>query len=411
MSSKTKNQIKAFDKFCELKIGALFMKMGSGKTRVAVDLINYNEVDYCLYVTPYSTNANVTAELQKWGINCEYDVVGYETIQSSDKTFLDLLAKLKGKRNFIVADESIFIKNENTKRFRRLVQLRNLCEYALVLNGTPLTKNEWDLYNQMYFLSPKIIGMNREMFLNKFFTHIEYKRKGERKHDFYKFSEVNAGALKKMIEPYIFECDLEFGKEENNEYIEVVCDKSRYVEEKEKKLKEYLARGNSETIINMLNNLNVIGANAKEKNDDLCRYIKGKRVIVYCCFLSEIEYISSKVDCYVITGKTKQRKKVIEAFKNGNKPLLMTLGVGAFSLNLQFCNEIVYSSLNFDYGKIEQSKYRIKRMGQEHDIKYTYFLGDFGINKLILENLARKRTLERLVKENLIGGIEWIKYV
>ena len=88
----------------------------------------------------------------------------------------------------------------------------------------------------------------------------------------------------------------------------------------------------------------------------------------------------------------------------------MTYGVGSYSLNLQFCNEIVYSSINFDYAKLEQSKYRIKRIGQKQDIKYTYFLTDLGINKLILENIKRKMTLENLVKEKLEeSDIEWLK--
>ena len=411
MSSRTKNQDKAFEKFRELKVGALFMKMGSGKTRVAIDLVNYNQVDYCLYVTPYATKDNIVAELKRWKIDCPCDVVGYETIQSSSLVFLELLEKLKGKRNFIIADESIFIKNEKTKRFGRLLLLRNECEYALLLNGTPLTNNEWDLYNQMYFLSPKIIGMNREQFLNTFFTQINYKRKGEREHTFYKFSEINAEALNELISPYTFECDLVFDKNENEQTFEMWCDKSAYVEEKGRKLSEYLSKGDSETIINMLTKLSVIASNAKEKNDRVCEYIKGKRVIVYCNFISEVEYIASKVDCYVITGGTKHRRAIVEQFKNDNKPLLMTFGVGAFSLNMQFCNEIVYSSLNFDFGKIEQSKYRIKRIGQSNDIAYTYFLGDFGINKLILENLKRKQTLESLVKEKFKEGKEWVKYV
>ena len=90
----------------------------------------------------------------------------------------------------------------------------------------------------------------------------------------------------------------------------------------------------------------------------------------------------------------------------------MTYGVVSYSLNLQFCNEIVYSSINFDYAKLEQSKYRIKRIGQEQDIKYTYFLTNLGITKLILENLDKKMTLENLVKEKMMeGDLKWLKSI
>lgn len=404
------NQQLAFDKFSKLKVGALFMKMGVGKTKVAIDLVNYNDVDLLIYVCPYSTKDNIQKEIDKWGVNYEYILIGYETIQSSNKQYLDLLAKMEGKKCSIIADESVFIKNEETKRFNRLVNIRNKCKYALILNGTPITKNEWDIYNQMYFLSPLIINMNREQFLQTFFKKITYKKLHQKECSFYKFSEVNAEYLQKLIAPYIFECDLEFDKNETNDYRYIDCEKSKYVREKEAKLQEYMAYGKAQTIINMLTNLNVISANCPEKNDALVEYIKNKRVVVYCNFLSEVEYISKRVDCFVVTGRIKNRKEVERQFKENTKPLIMTLGVGSYSLNLQYCcNEIVYSSVTFDYGKIEQSKYRIKRIGQEQDIKYTYFLTTFGITNLILENLNKKKTLDNLIKEKLQGGEEWVK--
>jgi superfamily II DNA or RNA helicase len=404
------HQEKAFEKFSKLKVGALFMQMGTGKTRVAIELIDYNKCDLLIYVAPFSTLKNIENEFIKWELKTSYKLIGYETISSSDVKYLDLLKKLENKKCFIVADESIFIKNEETKRFKRLIQLRNKCEYALILNGTPITKNEWDIYNQMFFLSPLIINMNREQFLNTFFKKITYKKAKSNEKVFYKFSEVNANLLQGMIEPYIFKCELDFNKKEEENYIYINYEDNGYYEEKEKKLNEYIEKRTSDVIINMLTNLNVIASNYKKKNDKLIEYIKNKRLIVFCNYLDEIKYISDRVECYLITGETPRRDIIIDNFKNNNIPLLMTYGVGSYSLNLQFCNEIVYSSINFDYAKLEQSKYRIKRIGQKQDIKYTYFLTDLGINKLILENIKRKMTLENLVKEKLEeSDIEWLK--
>ena len=407
------NQLEAFDKFKKLKVGALFMKMGTGKTRIAIELVDYNKCDLLVYVAPFSTLKNIENEFIKWNLKTPYKLIGYETISSSDRQYLELLNQLKNKKVFIVADESIFIKNEETKRFKRLLEIRKHCEYALILNGTPLTKNEWDLYNQMEFLSPLILKMNREQFLNTFFKKITYRKKGHKENTFYKFSKVNAELLYKIVEPYIFKCDLEFNKSEENDYHYVNYEnEDDYYIEKEKKLNEYIENRKSETIVNMLTQLNVIASNYEAKNDELIDYIKNNQIIVFCGFIKEIEYISSKIDCYVIIGNTKKRNEIIESFKNDTKPLLMTYGVGSYSLNLQFCNEIVYSSINFDFAKMEQSKYRIKRIGQEKDIKYTYFLTDLGINKLILENLDKKMTLENLIKEKMMkGDIEWLKNI
>lgn len=389
------------------------MEMGTGKTRVAIELVDYNNCDLLIYVAPFSTLDNIEFELKKWKLKTPYILIGYETISMSDRKYLELLSEIEGKKCFIIADESIFIKNEETKRFNRLCHIRSKCEYALILNGTPITKNEWDLYNQMYFLSPMIINMSRNQFLNTFFKKITFKRKHERERTFYKLSEINAQTLYKIIEPYIFEAELEFTNKEDEFYKYIpYIEETTYYEEKEKKLDEYIETGNSEIIINMLIALSVIASNYNAKNDELIKYCKDKQLIVFCSYLKEVEYISSKMDCYVITGNTKNRSEIIEKFTNDNKPLVMTLGVGSYSLNLQFCNEIVYSSISFDYGKMEQSKYRIKRIGQEKDIKHTYFLTDLGINKLILENLGRKKTLENLVKEKMMeGGLEWLKNI
>ena len=404
------NQLLAFEKFSKLKIGALFMKMGTGKTRVAIELVDYNQCDLLIYVAPFSTLDNIKNEFKKWNLKTNYILIGYETIASSDKKYLELLDKLENKKCFIIADESIFIKNEETKRYKRLCEIRNKCKYALILNGTPLTKNEFDLYNQMEFLSPLIMKMSKQQFQNTFFKKITYKKKGHKENTFYKFSEVNAELLYKMIEPYIFKCDLEFNNKIEEDYHYIKYEEDDYYDEKERKLEEYIEEGTSDVIINMLTSLNVIASNHKKKNDEIIKYINNKQVIVFCNFINEIEYISSKIDCYIITGQTTHRDEIINKFKVDNKPLLMTIGVGSYSLNLQFCNEIVYSSLTFDYAKLEQSKYRIKRIGQENNIKYTYFLSNLGINKMILENIGRKQTLENLVKEKIIeGDVKWLK--
>lgn len=215
-----------------------------------------------------------------------------------------------------------------------------------------------------------------------------------------------------MIEPYTFKCDLDFKLNENTKIIKVpYIGENDYYFEKEKKLKEYMEKGNSDTIINMLTSLNVISSNYHAKNDKIIDYIRNKQVIVFCNFLKEVNYISEHVDCYVITGNTKNRDEIIKKFEKDNKPLIMTFGVGSYSLNLQFCNEIVYSSITFDYSKIEQSKYRIKRIGQNRNIQYTYFLTDLGISDMVLENIRKKSTLKQLISKKLERGLAWLKNI
>jgi len=399
----TNKQRTALERFKKLKVGALFMRQGTGKTRVALELVNYNKPDYLLYIAPVSTIENARAEIEKWGCCCPYDIIGYETIASSNKQYVEIhdkVEKLKkdSKKTFIIADESIFIKNGKSKRTFRAKELRQFFDYALILNGTPLTRNEWDLFNQMDFLSNKILNMNYREFIKMFFVEHEYN--GQRYHTFY---EPNRPALVKLCAPYVYEADLDFDKEESTYIRWVNCSQEEYRKAKERVLEDYGCYC-IDSLLVLFSELQRIAACMPGKNKAVSEHITGRQCVCFCNYRDEIEQIQKLCECYVITGETtlKKRKEIIKKFKEEeNRPLLIMMGCGSYGLNLQFCNEVVYSSINFDYARMEQSQYRIKRIGQESDITYTYILADTGINRMMFSNLDKKESLLEIVK-NLI---------
>lgn len=382
------------------------MKQGSGKTRVALELVKSTDSEFVLFMCPFSTKKNLLDEIEKWGINKEYEIVGYETIASSGKEYLRILDKLSmSYKPFIVADESVFIKNDKSKTHNRMLKFRDLSEYRLILNGTPITRDEWDIYNQMEFLSPKIFDMHRHEFLSTFFKTVRFKKRGMPVREFKKLSEVNIDYLRKLIAPYIFEADLNFDKKVSEK--EIFVDYSdecyeNYLERKESLLNS-LEYGLS--VVQQFTNLAVACFDDKKRHEEIAKHLKGQ-VIVFCTLLSEVKNISNKIDCYVITGETKpdDRSKILSDFKNDNKPLLLTFGTGAFGLNLQFCNRIAFASLTYDYAKIDQSMSRIRRLGQERDIEYTYFTSNLGIYKMIKDNITKKQTLKQLIIDKIEKG-------
>ena len=405
----TLNQQQAFEKFKRLKVGALFMKQGTGKTRVAIELIKTTDSDLVLFFCPFSTKENLKAEIDKWKLDREYLIIGYETISSSDKIYIDLLKKINNRNIFVVADESIFIKNDDSKRYKRLKEIAKYSEYRLILNGTPLTKNEWDIYNQMNFLSPKIINMSKNEFLNTFFKKIKYKKRSYKENTFYKLSEINIDYLHKLISPYIFECNFKFDK--NIKEYSIIISSSLEVVNQYEIIKANFLRdlANNEAKVDSFINLANTCFSDAERHSQIASLLKNKeQIIVFCTLLKEVENISKNLDCYVITGATplNERQDIIKNFKNDNKPLLMTFGVGAFGLNLQFCNKIAFSSIAFDYAKVEQSMSRIKRIGQEKDIEYTYFKSNLGIYNMIYDNLSKKESLNDLLIKFIEKGVE-----
>lgn len=108
MRALSDNQQAAFEKLRELKVGALFLGCGCGKTQTAVALINsVDDVDLVLWVCPFQTKGNVEEELAKCGCRYPVEIVGVESIGQSERIYLETLDKVKAaKRPFVVCDES-----------------------------------------------------------------------------------------------------------------------------------------------------------------------------------------------------------------------------------------------------------------------------------------------------------------
>ena len=106
------NQKTAIEKFRKLKIGALFMEPGTGKTRTMIEILKDIDTDYILWITPFPSKENLRKEIEKWGFKKDVRIEGIESIQSSDKLYLELYMALKNtKKAIIIVDESFKIKN------------------------------------------------------------------------------------------------------------------------------------------------------------------------------------------------------------------------------------------------------------------------------------------------------------
>ena len=53
----------------------------------------------------------------------------------------------------LIVDESIKIKNHNALRSQHINLIARNCEYKFILNGTAISKDETDLFNQFYFFA------------------------------------------------------------------------------------------------------------------------------------------------------------------------------------------------------------------------------------------------------------------
>lgn len=376
------SQIKAIDKLNAVKCGALFMEAGTGKTRSALELIKNTAADYVLWFTPFQTKENLQTEINKWGgLDC--DIVGIESIQNSDRIYLELSQKCEqAKKTFIVVDESLKIKNADANRTQRLLQLAEKSAYRIILNGTPLSRNLLDLWSQMEFLSPKILKMGLAEFKNTFCEYIKvtYHSHGFGRSYSKEFIKKyhNIDYLYSLIEPFIFESKLSLSIGQQHIDIDYALtdeEKAQHDKLKEKYLdNEYLLARNNNIFLEITQKMqhNYSLSPAKfEIVDKLLSEIDKSKVLIYAKYIDTQEALS----------------------KHYKDVRIMSLQKHSYGLNLQDYNAIVFWDKTWDYAQREQIERRIFRTGQISNCVYYDLTGNVGLEVMINQNIERKRNL------------------
>ena len=186
------HQVTALEKSWQKKVYALFMEMGTGKTKVALDslamLYDQGKVNGALIIAPkgvYKTwyFQEIPTHMP---MHIHYKLVLWQaTINQKQKKRLDTLFKtgvdlhilimnveafsttkgvdfakkfLSCHETFMVVDESTTIKNPKAKRTKNIIGLSKLSKYRRILTGSPVTRNPLDLFSQCEFLDPYLLN-------------------------------------------------------------------------------------------------------------------------------------------------------------------------------------------------------------------------------------------------------------
>lgn len=390
----TEQQIEAKKRLENWKVGALFMEAGTGKTRVAVELVNSTDCDLVVWIAPLRTIrttegvASVKDEIKKWGgFHCPAVYYGIESVQASDRIYLELLEIIdKHKRVFCVVDESLKIKNTEAKRTKQLLEISRKVEYKLILNGTPLSKNLMDLWSQMEFLSPKILSMSLAEFKNTFCCWTKITKSFGRYRTYSKefiTGYENIDYLYSLIRHYVYECDLSLNITQSYSEIKYyITDKEReeYNYLKETYLDdEVLEWKNNNIFLEMTQKMQHSYCCSEDKFavvDELFKSIPQEKTIIFC------KYISSREACE----------------KAYPKAMVLSYQKESLGLNLQDYNHTIYFDKIWDLALRMQSSRRTYRTGQEYDCKYYDLTGNVGLEYLIDKNIQKKVSMTEYFK-------------
>lgn len=419
------HQVNAFEKIKKYKVGALHMEMGTGKTRTILEVIRdkENKIDKVLWLCPCSAKINIKNELEKQLVSGHelFVIAGIESLSSSIRLNSYLLDFVEKYRTLMVVDESTKIKNINTKRAQRVIYLGSKCKYRYILSGNPIPKNELDLFGQYYFLDWRILGYKSEYTFQRY--HAVFDKEVVTKI----IDTKNTDYLAARIEPYSYKIKLDDcidlpGKIYKEYDFGLNLEQSNMYYALAERLMNNVNDWNPSSIYRLFSILQGVTAGFLYKGErmgkvgylsnvydnprlealmDVVREMTGK-VIIFCEYIKEVETICGllnkeygKNSAVVFDGQTsiKKRNKNIEKFKAKSRFLVANKDCAAYSLNLQFCHQVIFYNNDWDFGTREQAEDRIYRIGQKEKCLYIDITCSNTIENYVIDCLRKKASL------------------
>lgn len=423
------HQKKAVEKLIKLKVGALFMEQGTGKTITTIEIARRRyeagKIEKVIWLCPCSAKENIKAEIVK---QCPEELVqifvicGIESLSASIRANEYLRRLVEKKKCFLVVDESLLVKNPRAYRTENITRLSAACPYKIILNGTPISRNEADLYAQFRILDWRILGY--QSYWSFAANHLEFDEYGRLRR------VLNTNYLVQKVAPYTFQqlkkdCLKLPKKKYRTSGFWLTDEQNREYDRAADILLQGLDEREPETIYRLFSGLQAVISGKKlifeskkhfrteEMFDDpmknpriahLLQILTDEKTIIFCRYESEISQLCSLLpDAVRFDGQVslKERNEALKQFKGEKKYLIANKNCAGFSLNLQFCHNIIYLSNDWELGKRLQSEDRVHRLGQDHDvmIKDIYAIGT--LDERILRCLNTKTSLLDSVKEEI----------
>ncbi|GAA4197746.1 hypothetical protein GCM10022289_05420 [Pedobacter jeongneungensis] len=429
--------------------------MGLGKTiQILAFILSQREKvkhNTNLVVVPASLIFNWKAEVEKFAPSIKVKTIyagqrtkttdtfdGYEIILTSYGTLLSDIQFLKNYRfNYIFLDESQLIKNPDSQRYKavRMLQSRN----KVVMTGTPIENNTFDLYGQLSFACPGLFG-SKQQFADLYSTPIDQFKDSRR-----------AEELQKKIRPFILRRTKEQVAKELPDKTEIVLycemgEEQREVYEANKKEIQDFILGKQEddlpkssmhvlksiTTLRQICNSAALLADGKSylqassKIDVLMEQIESKagnhKILVFSQFVTMLDLIKKQLEnrgirYEYLTGQTRKREEVVTSFQqNADIPVfLISLKAGGTGLNLTEADYVYLVDPWWNPAVENQAIDRAYRIGQHKNVMAVRLICPGTIEEKIMKLQATKKDLvkdliqtdgnlfKNLTKKELLG--------
>jgi non-specific serine/threonine protein kinase len=418
--------------------GILADDMGLGKTIQALSFLHHLKEENgslkALVVCPTTLMYNWQNEIKKFtpGISfyvhhgggrtrenlashhADVIITTYGTLRSDIKQFVEV------SFDYVVLDESQAIKNPSSKvtKAAGLIKAKN----RLCLSGTPLQNNTFDIYAQMNFLNPGMLG-SVEFFKQEFSIPIDkFGEKEQKEH------------LRKLLYPFILRRTKEQVAKDLPEKQEMVLfcemgDEQRRIYDafrndyRDKILGVVDNQGIQKSQLTILQGLMKLRQicdspaivkdeekfpNASVKLEEIGREIteniSNHKALVFSQFLGMLSLIKEKmkelgVDYEYFDGSSTvaERERAIERFQNDEncRVFLISLKAGGVGLNLTAADYVYIVDPWWNPAVEQQAIDRTHRIGQTKNIFAYRMICTDTVEDKILKLQERKRSLAR----------------
>ena len=418
--------------------GILADDMGLGKTIQALSFLHYlkekNGTLKALVACPTTLMFNWENEIKKFTPSLTYyihhgaqrtrDIKSFEGFNVIITTYGTLRSDIKlfteQQFDYVILDESQAIKNPQSKVAKASCLLK--AKNRLCMSGTPLQNNTFDVFAQMNFLNPGMLG-SVEHFRNDFATPIDKFGEREQKEH-----------LRRLLYPFILRRTKEQVAKDLPEKTETVlyCE----MEDEQRKIydayrNEYRSKilgtieeqgigGSQLTILQGLMKLRQICdspfilneteqlPNASIKLDELARELQENmghhKALVFSQFLGMLALIKQKlteleIPFVYFDGSTAapDREKAVNEFQNNEdvRVFLISLKAGGVGLNLTAADYVYIVDPWWNPAVEQQAIDRTHRIGQVNNIFAYRMICKDTIEDKILVLQERKRALAR----------------
>lgn len=413
--------------------GCLADDMGLGKTIQALALLqhqkNENPDSTSLLIMPTSLLYNWEMEARKFtpnlkilnhtGINREknstlfgkYDVV--ITSYGTTRVDTDLFAEFYF--NYVILDESQAIKNPDSLISKKVRELKS--RRKLILTGTPIENSTLDLWSQMSFLNPGLLG-------NESYFKKEYLKPIEKQKDELKTKKLNA-----LIKPFLLRREKSQVADDlpekvvNVRYCTMSESQRAYYEKEKNAFKSKIldvieTDGIAKSHMVLLQGLTQLRQIANHpsmvdpeydegsgKLEEITYMIentisKGHKVLIFSQFVKHLKIVSDYLQAQNLSysyldGSTKDRQHQVERFQNDPDVsiFLISLKAGGTGLNLTKAEYVFLLDPWWNPAVESQAIDRAHRIGQTKKVFAYKFVSKDTIEEKIIKLQEHKQKL------------------